>query len=121
MIRVLIGMLGVIIVVLSVAIIARPHLAQKISERLNETGYFFSAWLRIAVGLFLLLIAGTRHWYILFNALGVLVLLSGAYMLQIGFERGKALAIKLSRGNENFLRISGILGVIIGIMLLSAR
>ncbi|QFT56889.1 hypothetical protein [Microbulbifer sp. THAF38] len=121
MIRVIVGLLGIAIVLFSLAVIAKPKLAQTISERLSETGYFFSAWLRILVGLFLLLVADTRNWYILFNALGVLVLLSGAYMLQIGFERGKALAIKISQGNENFLRISGILGLIIGIMLLSAR
>ncbi|MCO1335496.1 hypothetical protein MO867_14245 [Microbulbifer sp. OS29] len=121
MIKVFIWLLGIAIVILSVAVVAKPQLARNLSERLNETGYAFSAWTRITVGLILLLIADTRHWYILFNALGVLVLLSGAYMLQIGFERGKALAIKISRGNENFLRISGVIGVILGLMLLSAR
>ncbi|MFS1525180.1 hypothetical protein ACL7TT_13890 [Microbulbifer sp. 2304DJ12-6] len=121
MIKAIVWLMGIAIITLSVAIIARPHLARNLSERLNKTGYAFSAWARILVGLVLLLIADTRHWYILFNALGVLVLLSGAYMLQIGFERGKALAIKLSRGNENFLRISGIIGVVLGLMLLSAR
>ncbi|WP_444928991.1 hypothetical protein ACJJIF_14165 [Microbulbifer sp. SSSA002] len=121
MIKVLIWLLGVVIVVWSLAIVIRPQLARSLSERLNETGYAFSAWARIFVGLMLLLIADTRHWYILFNALGVLVLLSGAYMLQIGFERGRELAIKISHGNENFLRISGVTGVILGLMLLSAR
>ncbi|GAA5443920.1 hypothetical protein Misp06_02098 [Microbulbifer sp. NBRC 101763] len=121
MIKVIIWLLGISIIVLSAAIIARPNLARDLSERLNETGFAFSAWARIIIGLILLLIADTRHWYILFNALGVLVLLSGAYMLQIGFERSKALAIKISHGNENFLRIGGIVGVILGLMLLSAR
>ncbi|WHI44988.1 hypothetical protein ACJJI5_02245 [Microbulbifer sp. EKSA008] len=121
MIKAFIWLLGIVIVVLSLAIIAKPKLAQSLSERLNETGYALSAWARIIIGLILLLIADTRHWYILFNALGVLVLLSGAYMLQIGFERGKELAVKISRGNENFLRISGVIGVILGLMLLSAR
>ncbi|AWF83147.1 hypothetical protein BTJ40_21305 [Microbulbifer sp. A4B17] len=121
MIKAFIWLLGIVIIVLSLAIVAKPQLARSLSERLNETGYALSAWGRIIVGLILLLIADTRHWYILFNALGVLVLLSGAYMLQIGFERGKELAIKISRGNENFLRISGVIGVILGLMLLSAR
>ncbi|SHF89690.1 hypothetical protein SAMN04487965_2890 [Microbulbifer donghaiensis] len=120
MVKLILWVLGLTIVVLSLAIIVQPQLARSISERLNETGYAVSAWARIVIGLILLLIADTRAWNVLFNALGVLVVLAGAYMLHIGFERSKALAIKISEGNETFLRISGAIGVLLGLMLLSA-
>lgn len=120
MVKLIIWLLGLAILAMSVAVIVKPQLARDLSERLNETGYAVSAWGRIIVGLILLLIADTRAWNILFNALGVLLVLAGAYMLFIGFERSKALALKIVHGNENFLRASGAVGVLLGLLLLSA-
>ncbi|WP_237057341.1 hypothetical protein [Microbulbifer sediminum] len=120
MVKLILWLLGLTILVLSIAIIAKPSLARSLSERLNETGYAISAWGRLLVGLILLLIADTRAWNVLFNALGVLLVLAGAYMLHIGFERSKALAIKIAHGNETFLRVSGAIGVLLGLLLLSA-
>lgn len=120
MVKLILWLLGLAILGLSIAVIVQPHLARNLSERLNETGYAVSAWGRIVVGLILLLIADTRAWNILFNALGVLLVLAGAYMLFIGFERSKALAIKIAHGSENFLRVSGAVGVLLGLLLLSA-
>lgn len=120
MVKLILWLLGLAILALSVAVIVKPQLARNLSERLNETGYAVSAWGRIIVGLILLLIADTRAWNILFNALGVLLVLAGAYMLFIGFERSKALAIRIAHGNENFLRVSGAVGVLLALLLLSA-
>ncbi|WP_193162699.1 hypothetical protein [Microbulbifer hainanensis] len=121
MVRLILWLLGLTIVALSIAIIVKPALARSISERMNETGYAVAAWGRVVVGLILLLIADTRTaWNIWINALGVLVVLAGAYMLFIGFERSKELALKIAGGNETFLRISGAVGVLLGVLLLSA-
>ncbi len=120
MVKLILWLLGLAIIALSVAIIVQPQLARTISERLNETGYAVSAWARIVIGLILLLIADTRAWNILFNALGVLIVLAGAYMLHIGFERSKALALRIAQGNENFLRFSAAVGVLLGLLLISA-
>lgn len=122
MVRFILWLIGLTIIVLSIAIILKPQLARSISERMNETGYAVAAWGRVVIGLILLLIADTRTtWTIWINALGVLVVLVGAYMLFIGFERSKALALKIAGGNETFLRISGAVGVLLGVLLLSAR
>lgn len=120
MIKLILWLLGLTILALSVAVIAKPQIARDLSHRLNETGYAVSAWARVAVGLILLLIADTRAWNILFNALGVLLVLAGTYMLFIGFERSKAMAIKIAEGNETFLRVSGAIGVLLALLLLSA-
>lgn len=120
MVKFILWLLGLTIVVLSIAIIVQPQLARRISERMNKTGYAVAAWGRVIIGLILLLIADTRIWSVLFNALGVLLVLAGAYMLFIGFERSKALALKLAGGSDTLLRVSGGLGVLLGVLLLSA-
>ncbi|AMX03641.1 hypothetical protein [Microbulbifer thermotolerans] len=120
MVKLILWFLGLAIIALSVTIILQPQMARRISERLNETGYAVSAWARVIIGLILLLIADTRAWNILFNALGVLMVLAGAYMLHIGFERSKALALRIAGGNENFLRAMAAVGVLLGLLLISA-
>ncbi|WP_250461274.1 hypothetical protein [Microbulbifer litoralis] len=120
MVKLILVLLGLAILAMSIAVIVKPQFARDITERLNETGYAVSAWGRIIVGLILLLIADTRAWNILFNALGVLLVLAGAYMLFVGFERSKALALKIAHGNETFLRVLGAIGALLGLLLLSA-
>ncbi|GAA5525262.1 hypothetical protein Maes01_01827 [Microbulbifer aestuariivivens] len=120
MVKLILWLLGLAIMSLSIAVIVRPQLVRDLSERLNRAGYAFAAWGRVIVGLIMLLIADTHAWNILLNALGTLLVLAGAYMLFIGFERSKALAIRVASGNENFLRASGVLGILLALLLLSA-
>lgn len=120
MVKLILWFLGLAIIAWSVTVFVQPQLARTVSERLNETGYAISAWARLTIGLILLLIDDTRSWSILFSALGVLLVLSGAYLLHIGFERGKALAMRFARGNDYILRFSAAVGMLLGLLLISA-
>jgi uncharacterized protein YjeT (DUF2065 family) len=120
MVKLILWFLGLAILALSIAVILKPQLARDLVERMSETGYAVGAWARIVIGLILLLIADTRSWSTLFNVLGVLLVLIGAYTLHIGYERSRELALKLVHGDENLLRIAGGVGVVLGLLLLSA-
>ncbi|MEX2964547.1 hypothetical protein [Microbulbifer sp. TYP-18] len=120
MTKLILWFLGLAILVLSIAVIARPRIARDMTERLNQTGYAVSAWARVTIGLILLLIGDTHAWNILFNVLGILMVLTGTYMLFIGFERTKALSMKISASSETVLRLSGAIGVLLALLLLSA-
>lgn len=118
--KALVWLIGVAITAMSILVILKPQIARDLSERMNPRMFYFGAWARIVIGMVFLVISDTRSWGTLFNVLGILLIVIGAYALQTGFERTKKFVLGLVHGNENLVRVSGAVGVLVGILLISA-
>ncbi|MFV8783427.1 hypothetical protein ACNKU7_13510 [Microbulbifer sp. SA54] len=120
MVKTIIWLLGVAITAMSIIVILKPQVARDLSERMSPQMYYFGAWARVVIGIVFLLVSDTRSWSTLFNVLGIFLVVVGAYALQIGYERSRALVLKIVHGDENLLRVAGGAGVLVGILLISA-
>ncbi|WP_066960845.1 hypothetical protein [Microbulbifer sp. Q7] len=118
--KAIVWLIGVAITAMSVLVILKPQIARDMSERMNPQMFYFGAWARIIIGMVFLLISDTRSWGTLFNVLGILLVVVGAYALQAGYERTREFVLGIVHGNENLVRVGGAAGVLIGILLISA-
>lgn len=118
--KVLVWLIGVAITAMSILVILKPQIARDIGERMNPQMFYFGAWARIVIGMIFLMISETRSWSILFNGLGILLVVVGAYALQSGYQRTREFVLRIVHGNENVVRVAGAVGVLIGILLISA-
>jgi len=118
--KALVWLIGAAITAMSILIILKPQIARDIGERMNPQMYYFGCWARIVIGIVFLLISDTRSWGTLFNVLGILLVIVGAYALQAGFERTREFVLGIVHGNENVVRVAGGAGCLIGILLISA-
>lgn len=118
--KALVWLIGAAITVMSILIILKPQIARDIGERMNPKLFYFAAWARIAIGIIFLAISDTRSWGTLFNVLGILLIVVGAYALQSGYERTREFVLGIVHGNENLVRVAGAVGVLIGLLLISA-
>ena len=118
--KALVWLIGVAITAMSILVILKPQIARDMSERMNPQMFYFGAWARVVIGIVFLVVSDTRSWGTLFNVLGILLIVIGAYALQTGFERTKEFVLGLVHGNENLVRVAGAAGVLIGILLISA-
>lgn len=118
--KALVWLIGVAITAMSILVILKPQIARDLSERMNPQMFYFGAWARVIIGIIFLVISDTRSWGTLFNVLGILLIVIGAYALQTGFERTKEFVLGLVHGNENLVRVAGAVGVLVGILLISA-
>ncbi|WP_299594765.1 hypothetical protein [uncultured Microbulbifer sp.] len=118
--KAIVWLIGAAITAMSVLVILKPQIARDMSERMNPQMFYFGAWARIVIGIVFLLISDTRNWGTLFNVLGIFLVVIGAYALQTGFERTREFVLGIVHGNENLVRVAGGVGVLIGILLISA-
>ncbi|MCK7596568.1 hypothetical protein M0G74_04690 [Microbulbifer sp. CAU 1566] len=118
--KALVWLIGVAITAMSVLIILKPQIARDMGERMNPQMFYFGAWARVVIGIVFLLISDTRSWGTLFNVLGIFLIVIGAYALQAGYERTREFVLGIVHGNENLVRVAGAVGVLIGILLISA-
>nr|WP_010132351.1 hypothetical protein [Microbulbifer agarilyticus] len=118
--KALVWLIGVAIAAMSILIVLKPQIARDLSDRMNPQMFYFGAWARIVIGIIFLLISDTRSWGTLFNVLGILLVVIGAYALQSGYERTREFVLGIAHGNENIVRVAGAVGVLIGILLISA-
>ncbi|MBY6211826.1 hypothetical protein KUV95_09670 [Microbulbifer agarilyticus] len=118
--KALVWLIGVAITAMSILIILKPQIARDLGDRMNPQMFYFGAWARIVIGIIFLLISDTRSWDTLFNVLGILLVVIGAYALQAGYERTREFVLNIAHGNENIVRVAGAAGVLIGILLISA-
>lgn len=117
--RAFVWLIGIAITAISVLIILKPQIARDLGERMNPQLFYFGAWARIVIGILFLLISDSRSWGTVFNSVGILLVVIGAYALQAGFERTRDFVLGIVHGNENLVRVAGAAGVLIGILLLS--
>lgn len=120
MVKTIVWLIGIAITAMSILIILKPQIARDISERMNPQLYYFGAWARVVIGIIFLLVSDTRSWSTLFNVLGIFLVVVGAYALQMGYERTRAFVMKIVHGDDTLLRVAGGVGVLVGILLISA-
>ncbi|WP_295798681.1 hypothetical protein [uncultured Microbulbifer sp.] len=118
--KALVWLIGVAITAMSILIILKPQIARDMGERMNPQMFYFGAWARVVIGIVFLVISDTRSWGTLFNVLGIFLVVIGAYALQTGYERTREFVLGLVHGNENLVRVAGAVGVLVGILLISA-
>ncbi len=120
MIKLILWLIGLGIIVFSVVILIKPQLTESLSGYMNETTFAIGSWVRIAIGLFFLLIADTHQWSLLFDLLGALLVVVGAYQLHRGYDYARSLVDKIVHSNKNIIRALAVFGALVGILLISA-